>query len=415
MRDEVRPAPEVVAEADRVVERERIRRGIRYCLGVFLTVRVALALLALLGVALLPHPGPAASEAAGIPPPVGVPGWAAPDFTAGWHNLFTAWERFDALWFLGIASEGYTEGTGSVVFFPLYPLMIRGLAPVLGGHPLAAGLLISNLFFLGSLVVLYFLTASEFDERVARRSVLYLAIFPTAFFFLAPYSESPFLFLALLSIWAARRGKWEVAGVAGALAGATRNIGLVLVPVLLVEAIHPMREGRVQNPARPLLWSVLAGAGTLAYLGWLQGFTGDALGALTEQARWQREVQLPWWTLWAGTREAFRWIGQFPGGYHLADWLLVVPALVAAVWVALRTRPLYGVYVWLALLAPLAYPFPLRPFLSMPRFLLILFPLAWAAAVWAERRRGVHEAVVGISGLGLGVLTLLFVNWYHVF
>ncbi|HEX6382326.1 MAG TPA: mannosyltransferase family protein, partial [Acidimicrobiia bacterium] len=203
-------------------------RGIRYCLAVFLSVRVALSVLALLAVALLPHSS-AIGEAAGIPVPVNVPGWPAPTITPGWHNLITAWERFDALWFLRIATAGYTPGDGSAAFFPLYPMLIRVLSPVLGGHPLAAGLLISNAAFLGALVVLYFLSSSEFDEQVARRTILYLTIFPSAYFFLAPYSESLFLLLVVSSLWAARRGKWWLAGVAGALAAATRNVGVLLV------------------------------------------------------------------------------------------------------------------------------------------------------------------------------------------
>jgi hypothetical protein len=36
-------------------------------------------------------------------------------------------------------------------------------------------------------------------------------------------------------------------------------------------------------------------------------------------------------------------------------------------------------------------------------------------AVWAERRRGVHEAYLAVSGALLGILLVLFVNWYYVF
>jgi hypothetical protein len=58
--------------------------------------------------------------------------------------------------------------------------------------------------------------------------------------------------------------------------------------------------------------------------------------------------------------------------------------------------------------------FPGRPLLSIPRFLVLVFPLFWALAILAERGR-VHDAVVVISAVGLGVFGLLFVNWYYVF
>ena len=393
--------------------RERILRGLRYCLAVFLTVRVGLSVLAILAVALLPHPS-AVGGAAGIPSPVDVPGWPAPTLSAGWHNLVTVWERFDALWFLRIATAGYVDGDGSAAFFPLYPMLIRIVSPVLGGHPLAAGILISNAAFLGALAVLYFLTSSEFDERIARRTVLYVAIFPTAYFFLAPYSESLFLLLVVASLWAARRGKWPVAGAVGALAAATRNVGVLLILPLAVEGIRQHRERG--GPLAPrLLWSGAVAAGTLAYLGFWQGFAGDALAPLHQQATWQRETTFPLATAVSGTREAFRWIGVYPGGYHLLDWLLVVPALAAAVWVTIRARPAFAVYAWASLLAPLSLVFAPRPFMSLPRFLLAMFPLFWAAAAWGGRRRGVHEAVVAVSGAGLGVMTVLFANWYFVF
>lgn len=394
-------------------ERGRLLRGLGYCLAVFLSVRVGLSVLTLLAVALLPHPS-AIGEAAGIPSPVNVPGWPAPTITPGWHNLVTAWERFDGLWFLRIATAGYVEDDGSAAFFPLYPLVIRIVSPLLGGHPLAAALLVSNAAFLGALVVLYFLTSSEFDERIARRTVLYLAIFPTAYFFLAPYSESLFLLLVVASLWAARRGKWPLAGLAGALAAATRNVGVLLILPLAVEGILQYRE-KGHRLAPRLLWTGAVAAGTLAYLGFWQGFAGDALAPLHQQATWQREGTFPLATAVSGTREAFRWIGIYPGGYHLFDWLLVVPALAGAVWVTVRARPAFAIYAWASLLAPLSLVFGPRPFMSLPRFLLAVFPLFWAAAVWAGRRTGVHEAVVAVSAAGLGVMTVLFANWYFVF
>jgi hypothetical protein len=393
-------------EAERDSERARIRRGLRYSVAVFLGLRVGLTLLALAGVGLLPP----------IDNAVGPPGWPASEVTPGWHNLVTAWERFDALWFLRIATGGYVDGDGSAVFFPLYPLLIRALSPLLGGHPLAAAFLISHLAAFGSMVVLYFLTASEFDERTARRAVLYLAVFPTSFFLLAPYSESLFLFLVLVALWAARRGRWEVAGLAGAGASATRNLGVLLVLPLAMEAIQQARERRDSRQlAKGLLWSVVAVIGALAYMAFWQQVAGDALAPVRQQTNWQRVASFPLATVVRGTSEAFRFIGTYPGGYHLIDWLIAVPALAASVWVALRARPMYAVYTWASLAAPLSYVFLPRPFMSLPRFLLVVFPILWAGAVWAGRRRVVHEALLAVSSGLLALLTVLFVNWYYVF
>ena len=399
-REPMAEAPDV-----RESERERIKRGLVYCLWVFLGLRIGLSLLGLAGLGLLP----------GLEP-VGVAGWPANQTTEGWHNLVTMWERFDGLWFLRIATGGYVDGDGSAVFYPGYPLAIRLFTPLLGGHPLGAAFLVSHLATFGSMALLYFLTSSELDEPAARRTVLYLAVFPTSFFLLAPYSESLFLFLVLLALWAARRGMWEVAGLAGIGVSATRNLGILIALPLATEAVHQLLEGRdVRRFARGVVWSGVAVLGAAGYLVFWQQVSGDPFAPVTQQANWQRAGSVPFATVMAATREAFRFPGVYPGGYHLVDWLIVMPGLVAAGWVALRTRPVYGVYTWASLLAPLSFAFLPRPFMSVPRFLLPIFPILWAAAVWGGRRPGFHAVWLACSGALLGILTILFVGWYYVF
>lgn len=104
-----------------------------------------------------------------------------------------------------------------MAFFPLFPLLERGLAVVVG-DPFVAGLLISNVATLGMFMVLYRLVAEDFGAEHAWRSVLYLAVFPTAFFFAVAYNESLFLFSALLSFYYMRKGYWWLAGLAALFA-----------------------------------------------------------------------------------------------------------------------------------------------------------------------------------------------------
>ncbi len=315
------------AEVELVVavheDRRAILEAMGYCALVFLGLRLLMFAIGLVSVA-------------AIPPiePVGVPGWPAhPIPDPGWQNLFTAWERFDALWFLRIADSGYGLADGSAAFFPLYPLSIRAVSLLVFGHPFGASLLVSNAAFYGALVMTYLLTAMELGERRARTTVVLLAFFPTSYFFLMPYSESLFLLLVVTAFWGARRGRWAIAGSAGALAALTRGVGLVLVPALAIEALHRRAEGR--GRAWPgLIAAAATGLGTLTYLGWWQLRDGDWLAPLTRQENWERVFSWPWMTLWNGTRIAFRYVGNTNGGYWLADWLIVVPVLRA-----LRLRP----------------------------------------------------------------------------
>jgi Mannosyltransferase (PIG-V) len=408
--------------AARDAERARILAGLWYCAKVFLGLRLGLFVLGLVATGLLP---PHSQFPGAVPPPVDVPGWPAHEITAGWHNLFTSFERQDALWFLRIATDGYASGDGSAAFFPLYPLLVRLLSFLFGGHPLAAALVLSNAAFLGALFVLYFLTASELgSEDAARRSVLYVAVFPTSFFFLAPYSESLFLLLAATAFWAARRGRWPLAGLAAALAAATRSIGVLLVVALAIEAVHQRRE-RVRAGAAPdeadrqlgarLLWSAAGGLGLLAYLAYWGIAQGDFLAPLTRQGDWQRTLTFPLVTLWKATDLAFHLAGVYFGAYFQLDWLVTVPCLALAGYAAWRFRPAYGFFTWASLLVPLSFIFEGRPLMSVPRFALVQFPIAWALADLTGRRRLPHDAVVAVSAALLGLLTILFVNWYFTF
>ena len=197
---------------------------------------------------------------------------------------------------------------------------------MVGGHPLFAAMFVSNLAFFASLVVLYDLTVRESSEEVARKTIVYLAIFPTAFFFLAPYSESLFLLLSLVAFREARRDRWANVAIAGALAALTRSIGVVLAPALIVMALErrDVRSTRCRacSQARPCSWSPhvlrMVGAGT-----W------DRLAPLHAQADWQRDAASPLTTLWNAVRLAAGH-GVVDPNYWLID-LLVVGVVIAAV------------------------------------------------------------------------------------
>ena len=59
--------------------------------------------------------------------------------------------------------------------------------------------------------------------------MLLTAFAPMAFYFSAVYSESLYLALSVGLFWCARQGRWAAVGVLGALAGATRSAGVVLL------------------------------------------------------------------------------------------------------------------------------------------------------------------------------------------
>ena len=86
---------------------------------------------------------------------------------AGWHNAFDGTYRWDAAWFVRVASVGYDADDGSAEFYPGFPLIVRATDAILPLGPIGAGILVANLSFLGALLVLYALTVLEFDDRAS--------------------------------------------------------------------------------------------------------------------------------------------------------------------------------------------------------------------------------------------------------
>jgi hypothetical protein len=341
-----------------VIGRRRLRAGLRPCLAVFLAARIGLSLLSVVAVHLIEPLDP-----------VHVPGRAAPTATQGWHNAVDATERQDAVWYLRLADEGWSTDDASAAFFPLYPLSVRAVAWVLPGDDLLAALLVSNLAFLGALLALFALTAEAFGERTARRAIVVAAIFPTSFFFLAPYTESLFLLLTILAFREARPDRWARVAIFGALAALTRSVGILLVPALLIDAMRGRSGGdRGRAGGARALGGRLAGAaaialGPLCWFAWWGLVHGNWLAPLDAQRHWGRELQPPWVSL--GRAVEFAWSFQ---SYWLLD-LLIVGLAIAGFALALPAlRSSEAAYGAMSLLLPLFYPFGDRPLLTVPRF-----------------------------------------------
>ena len=378
----------------------RVRDGLPDVLWTFLGVRLLLFVLSAIGVGLIPLP---------LDQPTSVPGWPARLPDAGWESVFTATERQDALWYLRLATLGYAEGDGSAAFFPLYPATIRTVALVPGIGPLGAGLLVANAAAFGALLMLHALTRLELGRRAARRTVLFVMLFPTAFFLLAPYSESLFLLLSVSAFWFARRDRWGLAAVMGVSAALTRSVGVLLLLGLGAEALRQWRaEGRSPVPRFAAAGSVILGP--ILYGTYWQLAFGNGWAPLDAQRAWQRQTSFFVLTIW----QAIKWAWDFRT-YYLIDLLLVAFVVAGIVLAARHIGSPYTVYAAASILLPLTFPFPQRPLLSMPRFVVVVFPAFWGFAVAAERRAGVGTAIVVGSAAGYGLLAVLFMNWHYIF
>lgn len=342
--------------------------------------------------------------------------------------LLTRWYHWDAAWYLRIAGNGpqmgysrYTENAahnfGAFAFFPLYPVAVRAAALVAphaldavpaGGAPrpwlVVVALVVANIAFVLALLALYLLALARAGPAAARRAVWLLCLFPTTIFFSAPYSESLFFLWVVLFFLALNRRRWVLAGLCGALASATRSMGLILVAPYLVCCWETYRRrkaegGRQRSPGLPTafrllpssVWSVLLiPLGILGYMAYLKLAWGDPLLFREAEKAWGRSFAAPW----VGIVDGLTW--SLRGWPHLPqqNWRGLTDALYAVVFLGLTalawrgldwTERAYAVVFWLFVLCEPQISDPLYPdtLISMARFLLLLLPL-W---LWLARSR----------------------------
>ena len=299
-----------------------------------------------------------------------------------WQELGGLAEAADANWYKDIARLGYeagpfmTDRQHSWAFFPLWPLTWRAAATLTGEYPLT-GILLSNLLFLAGLVLLH-RTVREFgqEEEEASRAVFYLSIFPTSYFFSLPFTESLFLCLTIGSIYAAKRERWMMAGLLGALASATRVNGVLLLPALAVLYWQRARRGGVSLSALALLLVPLGLAAYMLYLHWL---TGNALAFRDAQVSWDRGSGMFWRPLVDYVKH-FREMAV-PWNFKLLNFAAAMLGFSCTVSLARRREWALALFGLLALVLPLSS----QSLQGMDRYVMLIFPVFMVLARWGAR------------------------------
>ncbi|HXG82623.1 MAG TPA: glycosyltransferase family 39 protein [Pyrinomonadaceae bacterium] len=328
------------------------------------------------------------------------------------NGFFGIWKRWDAVHYLDIAQLGYTavgERRFMIVYFPLYPFLIAFFDIIFGNYLLSA-FIVSGIASIALGLVFRELVKMDYSEKIAQFSVLFLFIFPTAFFFHIAYTESLFLALTVGCFLAARRRSWVVVGILGALACLTRINGLILFPALVFEIWEEYRETKVFNPK--WLCLMLIPAGFAAYLAVNYYITGDATMFLVYQREhWNKYLRFPWHGIWETWKSIFY---KSPSGAVMngfQELLFVGIGLFATVagWRYLRNSyRVWMVFNWLLFVSTSFV-------LSIPRNTLILFPLFILMALAAARNRWANVLFIVWSILYLSLFTTQFVRGWWAF
>jgi hypothetical protein len=350
------------------------------------------------------------------------------------HWLLALHWRWDAIYYYSIATGGYAWDS-LAVFFPLLPLLIRATAIVLGGFqvpqplpigiadraPLIAGVLVAHAAALLAFWFLFQLAREETaDPGLARRVVLYTAIFPLAYHYAMPFTEGLFLATTAGTMLAARRGHWIRAGLWCAAATATRAIGILVVPALVLEVLLARQHGMLPRHdwPRALLSLLLTPLGLGLFMLHLWQDLGDPLAfSHQEVVVWGHQLLLPTSTLARGITYALHpqlsptahvWM---VGVVHLVIVLIFLAVLVGSLrwW-----RPSYSVYGVLLVATILATSVGgAWAMHSLGRYVMIFFPVYFTLARWG-RHPAVDRAILVLWLPLFGLFAALAVRWYGI-
>jgi len=201
------------------------------------------------------------------------------------------WYRWDAEWMILVAREGYARaadqrGQVGAAFMPVMPA-ITATADAVGLNPFWSALIAANLAGAAGIALLARVAARlTADCAVGWQTFGLLNVFPTAFFFSAPYNEAFGLFFTALALGAwldQKAGKAAIFSAAGSLARVT---GVAMGAAALAAWLLDDRS----RPGFKRAIIVAAGSfgGLLLFWAYLACAVGDPLAGLKSHAAWGR-------------------------------------------------------------------------------------------------------------------------------
>lgn len=222
-------------------------------------------------------------------------------------EYINAFNQYDAGWFWGIANEGYHEepvaheagDAANWAFFPLMPMVMRGIGSVLHAPTEIVGPIMNTIFFIAAMVVAWYYLEDTRSKKNAYLYVLLATLGMYSFYFSSMYTESIYLLCIVSFFYTMRKEKYIAMGIIGAFASSTRNTGVMLVFAVVIHVImkYIKEKGEnkfsikdlffyvIKNP-KLILGTCLVPLGLFIYMLFLHLKVGDGLAFVHIQKAW---------------------------------------------------------------------------------------------------------------------------------
>lgn len=340
---------------------------------------------------------------------------------SGNTDVLGLWEKWDGFHYVRLVEQGYGGYLENgqpyfLVFYPLFVWLTR-LVRLVVGNTLASGLLVSFLCYSGGCAYLYRLACLEYGKAVAWRAVLFLSVFPFAFFFGGMMTEGLFLLTTAAGLYHIRRHQWLAAGLWGILAALTRMQGLLLVGAAVAELFQEVKPFALRGKAlKKGVWDILRRLpvlllpllGFVVYLGLNYTVTGNPFAFTGYQMeRWS---------------QGFQWVSQVLGyllkntftygnlAVQLQMWLPELVLFLVFFLLLWRERGKHRSMLTLYAFVCLIQNYCLAWLLSAGRYLACAIPFFLFAACLTEKRL---KATVALA-VGMGTLFIVALTIYMV-
>lgn len=319
---------------------------------------------------------------------------------SGLPHFIWSFANFDGVHYLIIAKDGYSNQF-TQVFFPFFPLIINFIGKIFSINFISAALIVSNASFLLGLIIFFELVTKFFNQKIAFWSILLLLTFPTSFFFGSTYTESLFFLLTVSSFYLLSEKRVILASFLGLLASATRLMGIFLAPSFYLTDIK-----------RKYIPLIIIPLGLLSYMVFLKIRFNNPLYFLTAQEIFGQERSTNSVVLFP--QVVFRYIKILLTTKGLVFNIALLE--LSATFFALVTIFIFRRKIpreWFAFsLFAILIPTLTGTFASMPRYILVVFPLFIAlGTIKSDFQKIVLASAFSIL---LFVLTCLFTQGYWV-
>ena len=326
-------------------------------------------------------------------------------------NIYMQW---DAKNYERIALGGYkyyieNGDYVTVVFFPLYPWLIRLFSLIFHSERIS-GLFLSWALYSGACTYMYKLFSIDYNKESVKRAIIYISVFPHALFFGTMMNESLLLFTAAATLYYIRTHQWYKVGIFGALAALSRMAGILLAVPAAVEWLEhytifgKLRQKKIAEVWKLFyskgLWIFLMLLGTGIYLFCNYKTTGDWFKFLEYQKQYWHNGSV---YFGKGITTMYEYMVNTKKFTLFAIWIpeiLSVAFVIAALIYGLRsTRSMYSAFLAIYIIINTGFNWPI----SIARYMTCAIPAFIILSDFSERHKWTEPLITAGMAIAFGV------------